>query len=617
MRALLALAMALAMTTTAEAALNIVSGPTKHMSCLAGVCTATGKKAQLNAGDLQTLLASGDVVVRTGGGAVTIGVLAPVTWASTSRLTLEAQMSVHFNAPVIAEGTSGVTISPNYGGGNTGTLGFVAPGSLTFWDLNSSLLIAGSTYTLVGDIATLAQDIQQKPKSLYALANNYDASADGTYQTAPIQTVPEGVFEGLGHVISNLAISPESGSQMVGLFAQIDNLETIRDIGLENVNITGLNYSQFWAVGALVGSNANSQGLGGTIINSYSTGSVVLGPGDQAYGGGLVGFNAGPLSGSYSTCSVSVQGLGESTRFVGGLVGFNGGDVSGSFATGMVSGEDAGGLVGWNRGTIADSYVTGQMKLRLGNGAGFVYQNDGAISNSHADVALTTASFLGGYYAGFAAINNLGATIDHSYALGSVKSTAREGNDTMAALVAYNNGAITDSWASGSVLATRTPATLGGLVGFDDDTGRIDSSFATGSVTAQANKSVVGGLIGHSEGTVSNSYALGAVSGTGSSLVGGFAGEFEAVSISTSYAAGLVSGRAKYTGGFIADSEDNHLSDDYWDIDTTGQRKSAGGIGLTDPQLKSALPPGFDPAIWGLDATINGGLPYLLALPPK
>ena len=438
MRALLPLAMALAMTTTAQAALNIVSGPTRHMSCLAGVCTATSKKAQLNAGDLQTLLASGDVVVRTGGGAVTIGVLAPVTWASTSKLTLEAQMSVHFNAPVIAEGTSGVTIIPNYGGGHSGTLGFVAPGNLTFWDLNSTLVIGSGTYTLAGDIATLANDIQSNPNGLYALAKDYDASVDGTYQASPIQTRPNGVFEGLGHVISNLAIDPEPGTHTAGLFAQTDVNETIRDVGLENVNITAPNYSDSWTVGALVGINGND--TGGAIINSYSTGSVVLGPGSLAYGGGLVGFNTpqGTIVGSYSTCTVSAL-VGGLPRFTGGLVGFNGGLISGSHAAGMVSGDKPGGLAGWNTGpgVIENSYVTGQMSLYSGGG-GLVYENSGTISGSYTNIAITAV----GNSAGLAVLNDEGGTIEHSYALGSVAISSPGGE--VAGLVAYNNGTIED-----------------------------------------------------------------------------------------------------------------------------------------------------------------------------
>ena len=42
-----------------------------------------------------------------------------------------------------------------------------------------------------------------------------------------------------------------------------------------------------------------------------------------------------------------------------------------------------------------------------------------------------------------------------------------------------------------------------------------------------------------------------------------------------------------------------------------------GITGLTDAQLKSALPAGFDPNVWGQSSSINNGWPYLLANPPQ
>jgi hypothetical protein len=42
-----------------------------------------------------------------------------------------------------------------------------------------------------------------------------------------------------------------------------------------------------------------------------------------------------------------------------------------------------------------------------------------------------------------------------------------------------------------------------------------------------------------------------------------------------------------------------------------------GITGVTDAQLKSGLPEGFDPKIWGSDPKINNGYPYLLANPPR
>jgi hypothetical protein len=80
-----------------------------------------------------------------------------------------------------------------------------------------------------------------------------------------------------------------------------------------------------------------------------------------------------------------------------------------------------------------------------------------------------------------------------------------------------------------------------------------------------------------------------------------------------------------WVGGFIGGDTGTLASDD-WDTTTSGITNLAQGAGntanapgvsgLTDTQLKSGLPAGFNPAVWGQNHTINGGLPYLLALPP-
>ena len=61
---------------------------------------------------------------------------------------------------------------------------------------------------------------------------------------------------------------------------------------------------------------------------------------------------------------------------------------------------------------------------------------------------------------------------------------------------------------------------------------------------------------------------------------------------------------------------------DYWDIDTSGLSNGCanddctGVTGLTDTQMKSGLPSGFDPAVWAQSPSINDGYPYLIENPP-
>jgi hypothetical protein len=76
-------------------------------------------------------------------------------------------------------------------------------------------------------------------------------------------------------------------------------------------------------------------------------------------------------------------------------------------------------------------------------------------------------------------------------------------------------------------------------------------------------------------------------------------------------------------GGFAGYNPGQVMSDDYWDTTTSGTDQGAGNgvadglAGLTDTQLKSKLPAGFDRKVWAQDPNINAGYPYLLANPPK
>jgi hypothetical protein len=189
----------------ARADVEISSKATSNMSCDAGVCTATAQKAVLNVGDLATMLASGDVTVKTGSLAKDIDIDQALQWTSTARLTLDVQRSLIVKKPVTIAGSGALTITPN-DGGSGGDLLFENKGSVTFWDTSSSLIINGQSFTLVKDIATLAADIAANPSGFYALANSYDAK-HVKFDKVPVPTPFAGIFEGLGQTISHLKIT--------------------------------------------------------------------------------------------------------------------------------------------------------------------------------------------------------------------------------------------------------------------------------------------------------------------------------------------------------------------------------------------------------------------------
>jgi hypothetical protein len=152
-----------------------------------------------------------------------------------------------------------------------------------------------------------------------------------------------GVFDGNDNIISNADIN-QRNSNYVGLFGYVGSGGKIRNLGVEDVNITG----QF-SIGGLVGVNS------GTLTACYATGSV-SGGGST---GGLVGYNeGGTLISCYATGSVSRGGS------TGGLVGYNiGSTLISCYAAGSVDGSVyVGGLVGANLySTLTDCYATGSV----------------------------------------------------------------------------------------------------------------------------------------------------------------------------------------------------------------------------------------------------------------
>lgn len=582
----------------AHATLTISKKPTKDVTCASGVCTATAKNAILNATDLANMLVTSDVSVVSGKKAMDIDVTAPLSWTSTQRLTLDAYTAITVEQPVSVTGSGALTLTTN-DGGTGGALSFSGKGAVMFWDLSSNLVVNGSAYTLVGDIATLASDIASNMGGNFALAKSYSAKSDGTYKKPPIKEFA-GKFEGLGNTISSLKIKVKSKTPHapsadpwlgeVGLFGIVDASGSIENVGVTNANVSA---GDLMNVGILVGS------LSGTVTNSSSSGQVTVGNGIaggvvlEPDAGGLVGamFNSAIVSNSNSTATVT----GGDSSIAGGLIGgtYNGGTIAGSHATGTVTVGDnlglpnstpaAGGLLGYidGVGTIVP-LVTG----------------DYATSAVAAGINATSAGGLVGGCGG-------GGTIQLSNASGTVNVGAGQGS---------------------------TFSQAGGLIGInysiDNAACTIDQSYATGAVVGSPT-SLVGGLAGYTYGSVSNSYATGAVlaTGAGFTALGGLAGYVDTpATISTSYSTGTVGPVAgSWIGGF-AGGDLGPLSSDYWDTTTSGIANLAQGCGnvancsgvtgLSTAQLQAGLPSGFSSAIWAESVGVNGGLPYLAALPP-
>ena len=457
-------------------------------------------------------------------------------------------------------------------------------------------------------------------KGDYVLGSNIDATPTNTWGAAgctattctgftPIggATGPSnfsGVFDGLGHTITNLTINRSTTSD-IGLFG-VDTTTAI----LRNVALLGGDMNGGYSVGELVGSN------GGTVNNNYATG-VVDGTGDV---GGLVGNNSGTVNNSYATDSVTGR---TSSLSVGGLAGANYGTISNSYATGSVTGGTGsfyvGGLVGNNSGTLSNAFYNVDAVLINSTHqltAGGLYNTQYMDWFTHgetlniADYSATLPVGTGGYYdvstvqglkdmLGFSESNaslnfRLTSNIDLTGSAGfyvpyfagkfdggnnTISNLALDQNNGDLGMFGYLPGSASSVSNLGVVNASVSGVSyVGGLVGYDNG-GIIDNSYTKGAVGAVPGGSYEGGLVGLlNSGTINNSYATGSVTGGTSSYVGGLVGSNKGGTINNSYATGSVSGSG-YVGG-LAGRSDGTISNSHATGAVTGGNYVGGLVGL-------------------------------------
>jgi hypothetical protein len=202
--------------------------------------------------------------------------------------------------------------------------------------------------------------------------------------------------------------------------------------------------------------------------------------------------------------------------------------------------------------------------------------------------------------------SSYGGTISNSYTAGTV-----EGNLIVGGLVGFQvNGTIINSYATGAVEGSDY---VGGLVGGSSDgvtiSNSISNSYAAGDVTSTGY--FVGGLVGSfEEGTISNSYATGAVEGI--DYIGGLVGGLsDKAIIRNSYATGDVTATGSSAGGLVGYSEGTIVGGSY----ATGDVNDEFYVGSVAPEILSIVNTGSEDAEpFVVNASINGGLPYLISL---
>jgi hypothetical protein len=127
-----------------------------------------------------------------------------------------------------------------------------------------------------------------------------------------------GTFDGGGHTIKGLTVT--TNDQFVGLFGSIGYAGTVKNVMMEDVQITSNRSSGF------AGGVAGQTNGGATLTACYATGNVIIeiAPKKNISGGGLVGMNGGKgVRACYATGNVTSTGSSTGNVHIFGLLGDN------------------------------------------------------------------------------------------------------------------------------------------------------------------------------------------------------------------------------------------------------------------------------------------------------
>ncbi|MFC1763388.1 LamG-like jellyroll fold domain-containing protein [Planctomycetota bacterium] len=524
------------------------------------------------------------------------------------------------------------------GGSNVGLFGQTGPGAR------------------ISNLALEAVDVSGSGTSIGGLVGyNNEGNITSCYSTGSVL----GVFSVGGLVGDNNygSITASYGTGLADGWSDIGGLVGWNEHGIITTCYSTGSVRGMGSIGYIYDGACNAGGLvgynnEGNIMSCYSTGSVTRGDGSGSSGGGLgglVGFNGGIITTSYSTsCSVSVSG----EENVGGLVGFNSSpwwsnpetkitdsywDIETSNEPNMCGYHDPN-AVGCNNSyglTTAEMQTTSTF---LNAGWDFI----GETANGPNDVwkiiegqtypLLSWQKYGGGTgepndpYLIYTAehLNELGAEpndydkhfklmadIDLSaylYSSAVIAPDANEvgwrfdgtpfngvfdGNKHVISHLTINEGSYLALFGQ---LDSEAEVSNLGLEAVDvNGSTRIASLAARnyGYITGSYSTGIVrggdrvGGLVGVNGpiGNIVTSYSTVAVEGSGDT--GGLVGRNYG-SITRSYSKGLVKGE-NLIGGLVGSGRENSSAiSSFWDIETSGQGTSSGGTGLTTAEMQTA-----------------------------
>ncbi|WP_258001196.1 YDG domain-containing protein [Janthinobacterium sp. ROICE36] len=328
------------------------------------------------------------------------------------------------------------------------------------------------------------------------------------------------------------------------------------------------------------------QGMQGNLSGNYVLGSnvdaSVTGSWDSGQGFVPIGSAGTPFTGKFDGLGHELYGLtinrADTPAAMFGNIGSAGMVRNLSLSNVNITGSQAMyGAAYTDIGALA-GYNAGTINNVSSSGAvhGSGYINMGALVGTNGGTISNSRAagtvVAGGFGAagGLVGVNAAGGLIKSSSSAVAATST----NYFAGGLAVYNRGTISDSYATGAVSVGGTGGSYGGgLAAINTAGGTVTNSYATGNVMGVSG---LGGLLGRIEsgGTVDNSYATGNVTGTGNNI-GGLLGVSSGV-ISNSYATGNVTGNST-VGGVVGSNPSGAITNVYYSgkLTTTGMNNGA------------------------------------------
>ncbi len=412
--------------------------------------TVAASGGDITGATLSAELATTDVTLQSSSGASgtqgNVNVNDAVHW-SAHTLTLEAGHDIDVNAVITATGSANLNLAA---GSNNVYMGLSDAGFHGRVDFSGSGTLQMNVNGVLTPFTVLntASDLQALNNSLgggnFAIGSDLDLTSVSWTPIGTNSNKFDGLVDGLGHVAQNLDLTINASGAVFcqGLFGAVSG--TLRNLGVSDghIEITG-NNNAVSHIGLLVGQ------LSGTLDHTYATGSISVSstiPNNGVTGGvgGLVGeMNVYQSTGtpnqvlsSFANADIQATVAGSRFQYVGGLVGDEaGGTIRNSYSEGTVVGyQEVGGLVGGvldgSPGYgVFGSYSTASVDGQFDGVGGFIGYNQGAVQDSYSSgTVVAHGTGMYGSVGGF--IGNNTGVITTSYTASPVVTTWLIGTST-------------------------------------------------------------------------------------------------------------------------------------------------------------------------------------------